>query len=620
MASETAIVDLVTKGASSAWSLGCDITIEEMDVVVEEIKLNDIAIAGVIKTDGITVDIDHDKNNVMDLNVNVVIDGLNSSIVESQVVPYERVVEINDLSPESSYEKGFAASAKSVKKVKDSVDSLGNTVNTNTSNISKVASDVNSLTRRVDRLSQGAGGEDLGGIWYIDETTGNLVTDKQVEIKNNLIVEGDTASTGVGEDPGIVGGFLGVKVGEDEYKSVTPEGLLDMTDAFKDLDVDLSDYYTKDEVNDKIPSLNGYAKAEEVNKALADKADKTDLDNYLLKKAESQTIEGDITIKGNLIVEGDTASGGEGEDPGTTGIDEAQLKEYLDENKYITSDYAYSKQEINDKMFVTTATLANVIGPLHGKIDNKVDKSVLPSLATKEELEDVSGRVTNIENRKLATEVYVDDKLKDVRSDVTSLTQRVATAEGAVDDLEANKADKSTTLAGYGIKDAYTQKQVDDKVDSLSKSISNVDSKYASTKTWADRVSPHLDEDDGNINITTNLIVTGDVSSTGVGDYDSNSKGYYATLAELNANHPVASAGSIAYIGTQSPYSVYKWDANNARWVDSGAKKQDSTPLGDYYTKSETHQAIREEYIVISQTEYDALAVKEDKLYFCYEE
>lgn len=189
-------------------------------------------------------------------------------------------------------------------KVETSIGNINNEIKDTSDEITGIKKSIDEIKKKIDNFQPGEGGSD--GAWYIDETTGNLVTDKQVEIKNNLIVEGDTASGSVGEDPGIAGGFLGVKVGEDEYKSVTPEGLLDMTDAFKDLDVDLSDYYTKDEVDDKIPSLDGYAKTEY-------------LDNYLLKKAESQTIEGDVTIKGNLIVEGDTASGGEGGNPETGG-------------------------------------------------------------------------------------------------------------------------------------------------------------------------------------------------------------------------------------------------------------------------------------------------------------
>lgn len=42
--------------------------------------------------------------------------------------------------------------------------------------------------------------------------------------------------------------------------------------------------------------------------------------------------------------------------------------------------------------------------------------------------------------------------------------------------------------------------------------------------------------------------------------------------------------------------------------------------LGNYYTKAETHEAIKDEYEVLSQTAYESLVSKEEKLYFCYEE
>lgn len=171
---------------------------------------------------------------------------------------------------------------------------------------------------------------DIDSIWRIDEATGNLVTDKQVYIQNNLIVEGDTA-TGISDiEPGGGGTIVldtvmsdisengvqnkvikayvdlhpqyeviesvenpgdielpeikGVKVNGTTYTDTDGDGFVDISDAFEGLepDIDLAPYAktddvakkyaTKTELNDAISSidLTPYATKQEVDKEIAD--------------------------------------------------------------------------------------------------------------------------------------------------------------------------------------------------------------------------------------------------------------------------------------------------------------------------------------------------------------
>ena len=70
---------------------------------------------------------------------------------------------------------------------------------------------------------------------------------------------------------------------------------------------------------------------------------------------------------------------------------------------------------------------------------------------------------------KLVSEKAVVDYIKTAQSGdhaaVEDLKTRMTTAEGDIDALESGKADKGTTLAEYGITDAYTQTQTDSKID-----------------------------------------------------------------------------------------------------------------------------------------------------------
>ena len=106
------------------WSLGCDITVSDMGVVIQETSVDDISLSGSISIQEIPVNIDTDKKNILDLDINVMVDGFNSSIVESQVVPYSKMLGISSSSPEAISEKRFAASAYSARKLKDLIESL----------------------------------------------------------------------------------------------------------------------------------------------------------------------------------------------------------------------------------------------------------------------------------------------------------------------------------------------------------------------------------------------------------------------------------------------------------------------------------------------------------------
>lgn len=66
--------------------------------------------------------------------------------------------------------------------------------------------------------------------------------------------------------------------------------------------------------------------------------------------------------------------------------------------------------------------------------------------------------------------VHPSDTSKADASTVTELTGRVGTVETSL----SGKADKSTTLAGYGIKDAYTKGEVDAKVSAVYKPAGSV--------------------------------------------------------------------------------------------------------------------------------------------------
>lgn len=114
---------------SDSWSLGCDIIIEEADTDIQEIRLRDINLIGDVYAGEVPVDINPKLANVMELDVNVTIDGVNPNIVESQIVTYENILKITDYTKETTNETGYASSARSAKVLYDLIKGIDRRVN-----------------------------------------------------------------------------------------------------------------------------------------------------------------------------------------------------------------------------------------------------------------------------------------------------------------------------------------------------------------------------------------------------------------------------------------------------------------------------------------------------------
>ena len=182
----------------------------------------------------------------------------------------------------------------------------------------------------------------IASYFYIDEATGNLVTDRNVIIRKNLTVGGDTSTGGKGEDTGVSGTVTGIRVDANTILEPT-NGIVDMSDVLANIDVDLSNYYTKQETTSEIAkavddlNLGQYAKASDLDALAVSvgnnatnirnlKASVYTKDDLAAYKSWWDDLMGlivkegnDIKIKTNLIVAGDTTTGGTGSDAGTSG-------------------------------------------------------------------------------------------------------------------------------------------------------------------------------------------------------------------------------------------------------------------------------------------------------------
>lgn len=339
--------------------------------------------------------------------------------------------------------------------------------------------------------------------------------------------------------------------------------------------------------------------------------------------------DGNVRTKHNVVIEGDTSSGGEGEDTPSAGLDKEQLQAYLDEHRYVTEDdiaglipdvdltgYAteeYVRNQLSPyatKTDVSTA-IANLVNGAPTTLDTL--KEIADALAENEDV--VDALEAAIGTKANASDVYTKSQIdaefedyetslatKAAKSDLTTLqgyfsngiakkatadasgnvitsyytpiathnalATRVGTAETDITNLTKNKADKATTLAGYGITNAYTKTEIDTKVTTINNSISGVSGRVTTLEAWKSDIAKYITIVDGNVKISTNLIVTGDTSSGGSGE-DTGAEGTVTGVIVGTTKYESVSAGLLDLTSLMNLYTPVSTHNNLAGRVSA---------------------------------------------------
>ena len=105
----------------------------------------------------------------------------------------------------------------------------------------------------------------------------------------------------------------------------------------------------------------------------------------------------------------------------------------------------------------------------------------------------------------------------EVDSKVTELNTAIAKKADASNVYTMAQIDSKVQTINNAIALRYTKTEVDGMITTINRSISSVDNKYSSTKAWADTLASLIVNDGGNVRIKANLIVEGDSASGGVG-------------------------------------------------------------------------------------------------------
>jgi hypothetical protein len=96
------------------------------------------------------------------------------------------------------------------------------------------------------------------------------------------------------------------------------------------------------------------------------------------------------------------------------------------------------------------------------------------------------------------------------------------------------------------------------------------------TTTWNDAA--------GRIN-TNNAKVSTELEKLGNATYKH--KGYFKTLDDLETAYPTSFLGAVAWVGTQYPFTLYRWIMRTGWTTDGTTGGDENLDLSQYYTKEE---------------------------------
>lgn len=360
----------------------------------------------------------------------------------------------------------------------------------------------------------------LASMWYIDD-------DGNVRTKHNVVIEGDTSSGGEGEDTPSVGlDEEQLQAYLDEHRYVTEDDIAGLIP-----DVDLSDYYTSEQTDSAISTaianlINGAPTTLDTLKEIADAlAENEDVVEALEAAIGTKANASDVYTKTQIDAEFEDY-----ETALSTKAAKSDLTALTNKHNALQDDFDLLESTVNSLQGTVSSHTTN-IGTLQGYFSNGIAKKATA---------DASGNVITSYYTPIATH--------------NALATRVGAAETNITNLTKNKADKATTLSGYGITNAYTKTEIDTKVTTINNTINGVSGRVMTLETWKSDISKYITIVNGNVKISTNLIVTGDTSSGGSGE-DTGAEGTVTGVLVGTTKYESVSAGLLNLTSLMNLYT-----------------------------------------------------------------
>lgn len=123
---------------------------------------------------------------------------------------------------------------------------------------------------------------------------------------------------------------------------------------------------------------------------------------------------------------------------------------------FVASKYAPNPKEVSYWIDLSSDTTGNVIKSFDGK--QWIPTNYKENTDQSERIDELDASLASEISRAKSKEQQLENAINDVDNTHSTDIQEV---RESINELDSSKADKATTLAGYGITDAYTKSQTD---------------------------------------------------------------------------------------------------------------------------------------------------------------
>lgn len=161
---------------------------------------------------------------------------------------------------------------------------------------------------------------------------------------------------------------------------------------------------------------------------------------------------------------------------------------------WVDSKTASGVTSVNGKTGIVTLTAADIDDVYSDtETDTKISEAVSGLNTTlSSQISTVDGKVTNLTATVNSNTESISQINTTLGNEDSGLVKEVGDNTAAIQDLSGNKADKATTLAGYGITDAYTKTEVDGKIDAINTATEGLSTQITDVKATADKAASDI--------------------------------------------------------------------------------------------------------------------------------
>lgn len=247
---------------------------------------------------------------------------------------------------------------------------------------------------------------------------------------------------------------------------------------------------------------------------------------------------------------------------------------------FVASKYAPNPKEVSYWIDLSSDTTGNVIKSFDDK--QWIPTNYKENTDQSERIDELDASLASEISRAKSKEQQLENAINDVDSTHSTDIQEV---RESINELDSSKADKATTLAGYGITDAYTKTQADSKATEIAKAeCAKLVASAPETLDTLDEIAAALGDDPNFATTITNLI------------------GTKADTATVNASLDTKADKATTYTKTEVDTKLNA----KANSVDVYTKSQTNTAISDATNNKVTSTSVNSIQIVDAIPEADS--------------